>query len=135
MSPKSNDRLPASFFKRFKHYMTARRPKTRYTVSLECWDPPNPCFTAATDSSEEALYLYANLVGEEIRECGGGEFIITLWSHDLDKNGFGPKPKVMYDDDGVLYHMSYPGSQRLMEFCYMELVDRGRPIAVVPYGC
>ena len=91
-----------------------------YTVVIQCCDPPVKAVYWHTKAEGRAKSIFNQLVAEEKKEGGGGEFSINLYKHRK------PYPKVdnmvtTEDKESFVYYIHYPESEEIDSFSYMDL--------------
>ncbi len=105
-----------------------RATSCKYSVIIECCDPPVPAHYLNTNNEKVARRLFEQLKSEEIEAGGGGEFSITLYKHRK-------KTKIKYfrvskDEGGYdfpyVYGILYQDAEKLDEFNYGDM-------AALPY--
>lgn len=108
-----------------------RSTTCKYTVVIQCCDPPIPAFYFNTNSEKAARKLFKELKEEEIEQLGGGEFTITLYEHEKQTK---PTYHRLSAEEGdydhpYVYGIFYPEAKTLDEFSYMDLIRMGDELA------
>jgi len=102
------------------------KTRRRFTVVIQCVDPPVPCFIFNTDDRQKAGKLFKRLKDTEIENLGGGEFTITWYEHDGPYNLIMIKCwrlKAEESDSGepYVYAILYENSRVVEEFSYVDM--------------
>ena len=104
-----------------------RATSCKYSVIIQCCDPPIPAYYLNTNSENVARRLFEQLKREEIEAGGGGEFSITLYKHNK-------KTKIKYFrvtqaeggyDHPYVYGIIYEDAEELEDFSYGDLAALG----------
>lgn len=103
----------------------------KFTVIIQCCDPPIPAYYWNTNDGNAADRLFEQLKEEEIEALGGGEFTITLYEHAKKTK---PVLHRLSAKDGeydhpYVYGIFYPEAKTLKEFSYGDLHRMGDELA------